>query len=71
MKKYAADLFNAVGAKGYARADFFVEETGRVVFNEMNTIPGFTDISLFTRMMEASGLTLPALIERMVDIACQ
>ena len=64
--------FQAVDAAGMARVDFFMErKTGRVLVNELNTIPGFTRISMYPKLWEASGLSYPKLIERLVDLALE
>lgn len=70
IRRMAVEIFAAVSGRGLARADFFVEETGRVVFNEINTMPGFTAISMYPMMWEASGLSLTELIDRLIEIAC-
>ena len=58
-------MWDIIGCRGMARADFFVERgSGRVLFNEVNTIPGFTRISMYPRLWQAAGLE----IERLVDI---
>ena len=55
-----------------ARADFLVEEGGRgPLLNELNTIPGFTPISMYPKMWQASGLSYPALIDRLVELAIE
>ena len=46
--------------------DFFVTEAGQIIINEINTMPGFTPISMFPRMWEASGLSYPALVDHLV-----
>jgi D-alanine-D-alanine ligase len=62
--------FRAVDASGYARVDFFIEKkTGRVLLNEINTIPGFTSISMFPKMWEKSGTPYPDLLARLVELA--
>ena len=64
--------FQAVDAAGMARVDFFMERTtGRLLLNELNTIPGFTRISMYPKLWEASGLPYPKLIERLVDLAIE
>lgn len=68
VRRMSTEIFGAVGGRGLARVDFFVEETGRVVFNEINTMPGFTAISMYPMMWEASGLTLSELIDRLIEI---
>ncbi len=55
-----------------ARADFLYEENGRgPLVNELNTIPGFTPISMYPKMWQASGLSYPELIDRLVDLAIE
>jgi D-alanine-D-alanine ligase len=62
--------FRAIDAAGMARVDFFV--TGRdVVVNEINTIPGFTKVSMYPLLWEASGLTYPALVDRLIRLALE
>jgi D-alanine-D-alanine ligase len=58
-----------VGCEDYARVDFFVTDDGRVILNEINTIPGFTPISLFPQMWAASGVDYPELVTRLVRSA--
>ena len=72
VRAMAVRAFQAVDAAGMARVDFFMErKTGRVVVNELNTIPGFTRISMYPKLWEASGLSYPKLIERLVDLAIE
>ena len=54
-----------------ARVDFFVREPNDVVVNEINTIPGFTTVSMYPRMWEASGLSYPELVDRLVELAIE
>ena len=54
-----------------ARVDFFVWDPQRVVVNEINTIPGFTSASMYPKLWEASGLSYPRLIDRLVDLAVE
>lgn len=70
IQQISLDVFRAVDGKGLARVDFFVEETGRVVFNEINTIPGFTTASMYLKMWEASGVPAAELIDKLINIAC-
>ena len=60
-------VYRALDLKGFARVDFFLTPGGRVVFNEVNTIPGFTAHSRYPRMMAAAGLPFPALITRLIE----
>jgi D-alanine-D-alanine ligase len=72
VRGMALQAFQAVDAAGMARVDFFMErKTGRVLVNELNTIPGFTRISMYPKLWEASGLSYPKLIERLVDLAIE
>ncbi len=72
VRAMAVKAFVAVDAAGMARVDFFMERsTGRVVINELNTIPGFTRISMYPKLWEASGLPYPKLIERLVELAIE
>lgn len=66
IRSMAADAFRAVGCDGMARVDFFLKADGRLVVNELNTIPGFTDISMYSKVMEASGVSYCELIERLI-----
>lgn len=71
-RSMAVRAFQAVDAAGMARVDFFMERaTGRLLVNELNTIPGFTRISMYPKLWEASGLPYPKLIERLVDLAIE
>jgi D-alanine-D-alanine ligase len=70
VQALAVAAFRAVDAAGMARVDFFYDEQGRgVVLNEINTIPGFTEISMFPKLWAASGLPYPHLLDRLVELA--
>jgi D-alanine-D-alanine ligase len=70
VRRLAVEAFLAVEAAGFARVDLLVSrETGAVVVNEINTIPGFTTISMFPKLWEASGLGYRALLDRLVELA--
>jgi len=70
VRRMACAAFDAVGGAGFARVDFFLERaTGRVFLNEINSLPGFTPISMFPKMWEAAGLPLDALLDRLVKSA--
>ena len=57
---------------GLSRVDFFLtKDTNEVVFNEINTIPGFTDISMYPKLFAHAGLSYPALIDRLVELALE
>ncbi len=66
IRAAAAKAFRALGCDGMARADFFVTAEGRVLVNELNTIPGFTNISMYSKVMAASGVSYPEIIDRLV-----
>jgi D-alanine-D-alanine ligase len=70
VRKQAAGGFRALDAYGMARVDFFLERlTGRMFLNEINLIPGFTSISMYPKMMAASGLAYDELLSRLIDLA--
>lgn len=72
VRNLAVAAFDVLGGAGFARVDFFVERSsGRVLVNEINSLPGFTPISMFPKMWEASGLPLPELLARLVRSAFQ
>jgi D-alanine-D-alanine ligase len=69
VRRIAADAFTQSGCSGLARVDFFVTSDGRVLLNELNTIPGFTATSVFARLFEASGVPYAQLLDRLVGLA--
>ncbi|CAM5182783.1 D-alanine--D-alanine ligase OS=Bosea thiooxidans OX=53254 GN=ddl PE=3 SV=1 [Bosea thiooxidans] len=70
VRKLAVDAFLALECSGLARVDFFLDrKSGAFYFNEINTLPGFTAISMYPKMMEASGLPYSALITRLIELA--
>lgn len=66
LRAMAATAFRALGCDGMARADFFVTADRHILVNELNTIPGFTDISMYSKAMAASGVSYPEIIDRLV-----
>ena len=68
VARIATDAFMRAGCSGLARVDFFVEE-GRVLLNELNTMPGFTPTSVYAKLWEAGGVAYPALVEELCTIA--
>jgi D-alanine-D-alanine ligase len=66
MRDVAAKAFKALGCDGMARVDFFLTADMRFLVNEVNTIPGFTDISMYSKAMAASGISYPEIIDRLV-----
>jgi D-alanine-D-alanine ligase len=69
IQALAGQAFTALGCEGLARVDFFVQHDGRVVINELNTMPGFTPTSVFPRAWAATGLDYPALVDRLIGLA--
>jgi D-alanine-D-alanine ligase len=70
-QRMAVAAFRAIDAAGMARVDFFLREPDEVVVNEINTIPGFTSVSMYPRLWEASGLSYPELVDRLVELAVE
>jgi D-alanine-D-alanine ligase len=71
VRRLACATFERVGCSGLARVDFFVEDGSRVLVNELNTMPGFTQTSVYPKLWEASGLSFPALCDRLIEIALE
>jgi len=71
VRSLAREVYLEVGCSGLARVDFFVEAGGRVLVNELNTMPGFTATSVFARLFEASGVGYAALLERLIGFALE
>ena len=70
IKKTAIKAFKAVDGSGLARVDFFVEnDTERVIINEINTMPGFTEISMYPKLWEAEGLSYSQLLDEIISLA--
>jgi D-alanine-D-alanine ligase len=71
-QQLAVDAFVATDCEGMARIDFFVREgDGEVIVNELNTIPGFTATSFYSRLFDASGISYPELLDRLVELALE
>ncbi|PYT93960.1 MAG: D-alanine--D-alanine ligase A [Acidobacteria bacterium] len=72
IQKYAVEAFRALELNGMARVDFFVEKkAGKIYLNEVNTIPGFTSISMYPKMWEASGIPFRELIDKLIELALE
>jgi len=69
LKEWAEKAYRTTGCKGYARVDFFLDQEGQIYINEINTLPGFTKISMFPKMMEAKGIPYNDLITRIIELA--
>jgi D-alanine-D-alanine ligase len=72
VRRLAVAAFRAIGASGYARVDFFLEKgTNRAFVNEINTIPGFTSISMYPKLWEATEIKYSRLIERLIELGLE
>ena len=71
VKAQALKAYKALGCEGMSRCDFFVTNDGRVLLNEINTIPGQTAISMYPKLMEAVGISYQSLIDRLIDLALE
>lgn len=69
VRKAAVEIFQAVDGYGLSRVDFFVTDAGEVVFNEINTLPGFTAISMYPMLWEARGISKPQLVDDLINHA--
>ena len=71
VRELAVSVFALAGCSGLARCDFFVEPSGKVLVNEINTMPGFTETSVYAKLLEAGGTAYPALCDRLVQLAIE
>ncbi len=72
IRRLAIEAFKAIEGAGMARVDFFLEKkTNKIYINEINTIPGFTEISMYPKMWEASGISYPRLIKILIELALE
>ena len=72
VREQAVKIYTAIGCKGLSRVDFFVTyEDDRVVFNEINTLPGFTSISMYPKLFAASGISYGELLDRLLELALE
>ncbi len=71
VRALAGEVFLLAGCSGLARCDFFVEPSGEVLVNELNTMPGFTETSVYAKLLEASGVPYPELCDRLVGLAIE
>lgn len=67
VRETAKTIYRALGCSGFARVDMFLTPDGEIVFNEVNTIPGFTEHSRYPGMMKAAGITFPQILEELID----
>lgn len=69
IRDKAVRIFNAVDGFGLSRVDFFIREDGTVIFNEINTMPGFTNTSMYPKLFEAAGVNFAELVQRQINMA--
>lgn len=71
VRDLAIKVYKAIGCKGLSRVDFFVTKEERIVLNEINTLPGFTSISMYPKLIEASGISYASLIDQLLQLAME
>ena len=72
IRELAVEVYKAIDCAGMARVDFLLSgETGELYVNEVNTIPGFTSISMYPKLWEATGISYPELIDRLIELAIE
>jgi D-alanine-D-alanine ligase len=71
IQEVAVKAFKAIGCEGLARVDFFIKENNELLINEINTMPGFTSISMYPKLWELSGIPFPELIDTLITLALE
>ncbi|MBP9728024.1 MAG: D-alanine--D-alanine ligase [Candidatus Moranbacteria bacterium] len=71
LRELACQAFSTLSCEGLGRVDFFLRENGDILVNEINTLPGFTAVSMYPKLWEASGMTYTALITRLIGLALE
>lgn len=71
VRDMAVSIYTAIGCQGLSRVDFFVTESGEAVFNEINTLPGFTSISMYPKLFAASGIPYGQLLDELLRLALE
>jgi len=71
VQALAIKAFKTLCCEGLSRVDFFLKENGEVLLNEINTMPGFTKISMYPKLWEASGIGYTELISRLIELAIE
>jgi D-alanine-D-alanine ligase len=71
IQNLAIKTFKTLECSGMARVDMFLKPDGKLVINEINTLPGFTNISMYPKLWEASGLPYPRLLDRLIELALE
>ena len=71
IQQMAIKTFKVLSCEGFGRVDCFLKKNGQVIINEINTIPGFTSISMYPKLWEASGISYTELIDRLIQLALE
>jgi D-alanine-D-alanine ligase len=71
IQQMAVKAFKAIDGSGLSRVDFFLKKDGELLVNEINTLPGLTDVSGFPKMWAASGIPFPRVIDKLIDLALE
>ncbi len=71
IQELAIKTFQTLGCEGMSRVDFFLKKNGEVLVNEINTIPGFTNISMYPKLWEASSISISKLLDRLIELAVE
>ena len=71
IRQTAVDIFNAFDCRGLSRVDFFYTDEGKIVFNEINTLPGFTSISMYPQLWQDMGISYSELIDKLIYFAME
>ena len=72
VREAAVKIYSAIGCQGMSRVDFFVTfDDNKVIFNEINTLPGFTSISMYPKLFDASGIPYGQLIDELLRLAME
>ena len=71
IQEAAAAVYRALGCRGFARVDMFLTPEGEIVFNEVNTIPGFTAMSRYPNMLKGVGLSYTDIVQQLISLALQ
>ena len=71
IRKAAVEVFLLTQCRGMARVDFFLRDDNSFILNEINTLPGFTKISMFPKLWNASGLAYPELLDKLIELALE
>ena len=71
IRALAVEAFQVLGCSGLARVDVFLAESGEVLINEINSLPGFTRISMYPKLWQATGMSYSELVSRLIDLALE